>query len=144
MTKKKEVKVKAPKKMNQRVKKAWLAALRSRKYKQAQGMLREVDYDKEGKVVGYCCLGVLCDVFAKTPTGRKEKAKWKDGSFLGEETYLPDKVREWAGLPGEDEERAYEAAKGYGKETVQEALITLNDSLGARFGRIANWIEKNL
>jgi hypothetical protein len=39
-----------------------VAALRSGKYKQAKGTLREKDGDE-----GYCCLGVTCDIF---PAGR--------------------------------------------------------------------------
>lgn len=137
----KTVKVKAPK-MKAAIKRRWVAALRSGKYKQSEGQLREVDYDNDRAVLGYCCLGVLCDVYANSKAGAH--AKWKDEGFLGETTYLPTEVREWAGLPGEDEASCYKPAPGYHHETVQEALTTLNDVIGAGFKRIAAWIEKNL
>ena len=44
--------------MHKTLKKNWLKALRSRKYKQGQGRLR-IDGPEQ---VAYCCLGVLCEV----------------------------------------------------------------------------------
>ena len=44
--------------MNARVKRLWIKALRSGKYKQGRGMLRR----GRGEKVTYCCLGVLCEV----------------------------------------------------------------------------------
>lgn len=46
--------------MNPEIKKKWVEALRSGEYEQTEGQLR-VD-DEKGKPVGYCCLGVLCEV----------------------------------------------------------------------------------
>ncbi len=43
--------------MNPEIKAAWLEALRSGRYKQGRGSLRENDE--------YCCLGVLCDIVPK-------------------------------------------------------------------------------
>jgi hypothetical protein len=40
--------------MNEEAKRLWVAALRSGKYDQTTGALRDG--------VGYCCLGVLCEV----------------------------------------------------------------------------------
>lgn len=44
--------------MNPEIKQRWVAALRSGEYKQAHHKLA----DAHG---GYCCLGVLCDLYAK-------------------------------------------------------------------------------
>ena len=41
--------------MDKRIKKKWVDALRSGKYKQGQGRLKGVDDT-------YCCLGVLCKI----------------------------------------------------------------------------------
>lgn len=45
--------------MKKRIKKLWIAALRSKKYKQAKGVLCRVESDGDKS---YCCLGVLEDV----------------------------------------------------------------------------------
>jgi len=80
--------------MNARIKKLWVAALRSGKWRKAKGQLR--------KSTNYrCCLGVLDEVYMED-TGRGE---WCEGIFtiLGEggETYfLGTEVMEWAGLDG--------------------------------------------
>ena len=152
---KKKEEVKGPK-MNARVKKSWLAALRSGKYKQARGALRELmedDDDESGEgepvVTGYCCLGVLCDLYAKSTPGRRRGHTWGEGwdgnLFLGEEGSLPDEVREWAGFPEEgDEGRFYRRTKNGSLETAQDVLVALNDSTKASFKKIAEWVEKNL
>ncbi len=44
-------------KMNPEVKQKWIGALRSGKYEQGTEKLRSVS--------GYCCLGVLCDLYAQ-------------------------------------------------------------------------------
>jgi hypothetical protein len=46
-------------KMNHEIKAHWVAALRSGEYKQTHRKLT----DNEGS---YCCLGVLCDLYART------------------------------------------------------------------------------
>ena len=43
--------------MNPEVKQKWIDALRSGKYEQGSEKLRSVS--------GYCCLGVLCDLYAQ-------------------------------------------------------------------------------
>lgn len=85
--------------MKEEIAKRWADALDSGEYKQGHGALRTAS----GK---FCCLGVLCDLYAKD-TGRK----WSDEFGLhdrsgihieGESSYLPEKVCEWAGATGED------------------------------------------
>lgn len=77
--------------MKPEIKAAWIAALRSGEYSQTTGHLRDD--------VGYCCLGVLCDLAAKEGIGQ-----WTDdGTFLtgGEmdnNSVPPDNVVVWAGL----------------------------------------------
>lgn len=41
--------------MNKGIKDRWITALRSEKYSQTKGNLRDDE--------GYCCLGVLCDLY---------------------------------------------------------------------------------
>lgn len=49
--------------MNKTIKAKWIAALRSGKYKQAKGVMRE---GPASNPKGFCCLGVLCDVVGQT------------------------------------------------------------------------------
>ena len=86
--------------MNQEVKAKWVAALRGGQYQQGPGYLRRNDK--------FCCLGVLCDLFAKEEHGDWEEsdeellkglffrfnARAGGGSMFG----LPGAVQEWAGF----------------------------------------------
>jgi hypothetical protein len=115
--------------MNKRIKKLWIKALRSGKYEQQQSALRVVE---DGDVLGYCCLGVLCEVYRRS-TGH---GKWAHSTFSvgGAESMsqLPDPVCEWAGI----EERNPKLGR-------IKTAITLNDQ-GKPFTFIADRIEKYL
>lgn len=120
-------------KMKPAVKKKWLAALRSGEYKQGKtGQLK----DEKG---GYCCLGVLCDVYAKT---KRKKGLWQGFRFMNESAFPAQQVWEWAGLG----ERNPNVKDGSGKT---DSLAEFNDGeFGERnrrnFKQIANYIEKSL
>lgn len=113
--------------MKKEIKKKWLRALRSGRYKQGKDYLH-----KNNK---FCCLGVLCDLYAK-----EKKVKWRKKVF-GEcsidysTLYLPDTVQKWAGL--EDGNPEIET-----DESVT-SLSVLNDNK-TPFREIANIIEKQL
>lgn len=79
---------------NQTVIKEWVESLESGRYEQGQNRLRDGDQ--------YCCLGVLCDMYAQ-----KFGVKWSSDDenldhFLGEWSALPREVQEWADLPTGD------------------------------------------
>lgn len=103
----------------------WLAALRSDKYVQSIGALRNGG--------GFCCLGVLCDV--STDMGKWEGGQWEKGGptdYVWLDTHknhwsgkLPQNLREAAGLSEWDEEK----------------LMEMNDR-GQSFKKIANRIEE--
>jgi hypothetical protein len=117
--------------MNPKVKKKWIAALRSRKYKQCSNKLCEID-EKGNK--SYCCLGVLCNLY--------NPKLWDDtGRFLEAELELPYEVVKWAGLENEDPiltaETSLASEKSY-------SASQLNDIHGKKFYEIANYIERNL
>lgn len=121
------------KRMNKKIKKLWLEALRSRKYKQGDGYLK----DKDGK---FCCLGVLCDIYAE-----KMGLEWEmDDSFdsayrfIDQQAYLPKKVQEWAGL-----EHLGGVVLGEDKDGDDVDLTHLNDG-GRKFYQIARIIEEKL
>ena len=59
--------------MDKQVKKIWLAALKSGKYLQGQGSLRS-KAQRRGGCDGYCCLGVLCDLYI---SHKNKTASWR-------------------------------------------------------------------
>lgn len=134
-------------KMNPDVKAQWLAALRSGDYKQVTGALkrefRRHEYDGVTEV-GYCCLGVLCEVAVKNdviePSVPQEgyTAYW---TYDGANETLPDGVREWAGLA--DISPSVPSPYGDGGTRIQE-LAYLNDDQGKTFAEIADLIEAGL
>jgi hypothetical protein len=80
--------------MNADIKQLWIDALRSGKYKQGYGRLR----DEEDTETQFCCLGVLCDLHAKA-TGA---GSWGGDSYFAggvqENQSLPRTVVWWAEL----------------------------------------------
>lgn len=111
--------------MNQDIKAEWVAALRSGKYEQTNGALKDED--------GFCCLGVLCDV-VKDRVG----LSWRklEGSCvtltMGDATgSLPTQVSIFAGL---------NTSPMVGKDS----LIYLNDIKRLNFKAIADAIEAHL
>ena len=81
--------------MKKTVMKKWVSALRSGKYKQGEGRLRDSDNN-------FCCLGVLCDLHRRE-TG---KGRWRKGMyFAGDDCHdeiTPNAVADWAGLHEQD------------------------------------------
>lgn len=80
--------------MLKRIKTKWLKALRSGKYRQVKGAMRRGILDNE-KTFGYCCLGVLTDLYCKEIGKDFEDVR-------GGCCYLPNTVQEWAGLERND------------------------------------------
>jgi hypothetical protein len=113
--------------MNPQIKQKWVSALRSGKYQQTQRRLHDEN--------GFCCLGVLCDLY-----GKENNVEW-DLANNGHNVYvfqdmvgcLPVSVKEWADLedcnPRVDDQT--------------DSLIGLNDT-GCTFEQIADVIEKQL
>lgn len=87
--------------MKKTIKDRWLGALRSGEYKQGTAALKTP--------LGFCCLGVLCDLYIKEGNNN---AEWQGTSFEeevdeeycghGEDEELPDTVMKWAGLEDND------------------------------------------
>lgn len=104
--------------MKKSIKKKWVAALRSGKYKQGKRAL----VAGRGKASTYCCLGVLCDILPKPA---------KKG------------VRHW----GENGGRYFLSRKALALvdlDPIQAGgLAAMNDS-GDSFGQIADYIECHL
>ena len=110
--------------MNQQVKEKWVSALRSGDYEQTQNYLHKED--------GFCCLGVLCDLY-----GKEHNVVWElvNGdtyyAFQDKKAILPVSVVEWAGVEDEN------------PEICKTPLSRLNDN-GSTFNEIADLIEEHL
>jgi hypothetical protein len=121
--------------MNERIKKLWLDALRSDKYKQARDRLRDGD--------GFCCLGVLCDIVKNDVGGRWEGPEDNAQFIVGYEHAtgaLPAAVQELAGLKQANPEIEAIMIKD---ENAPVSLAGMNDH-GVSFAEIADIIEEHL
>lgn len=118
--------------MNPEVKKLWTSALLSGEYQQAKGKLRD-----EG---GFCCLGVLCDVYVKHSGNPDVKWDKYESSYtysiFGKGGTIPDVVMEWAGLLQRDPSISWSG------ET--HMISVLNDYEGLNFKQISQVIEEQL
>ncbi len=100
---------------------AWVAALRSGEYAQTKKRLHDRN--------GYCCFGVLCEVFDRFYPNVLRRY-WEDDreNINGSFCYIPDIVRNAVGLRNR-----------YGN-TGNSTLWTMNDD-GTPFAAIADLIE---
>ena len=116
--------------MDKKLKRKWLEALRSGKYKQGNTFL-----NRNNK---FCCLGVLADIMGLT---------WKkhplSGNFVDAKTVCCYKnARGNLSHSGSLDSAELQKA-GFGS-VIQDELIEMNDSRMLSFSKIAAWIEKNL
>lgn len=112
--------------MNKRIKKLWIKALRSGKYKQGRDKLRQGRGDNRT----YCCLGVLESLHCAA-TGKPFRRN-PHGETLSQRTAA------WAGIDRNEGDAMVESETG-----SNVYLATLNDT-GYSFDRIADRIEKHL
>ena len=116
--------------MKQEIKEKWVEALRSGEYSQTKNTLR----DKHG----FCCLGVLCDLYRKE-TGLLE---WVDEGRhfvidgIGNFTTLNSNVMDWAELKDNN--------PMVWIDNVNITSVAQVNDRGATFSEIADLIEKNL
>ena len=108
----------------QRLARRWVAALRSERYRQVREHLRTD--------LGYCCLGVACDVYRPGRWRRRTDGEWV---FLNDNAVLP------LGVVDAFQLRATDGRFGPRLET--DSLLIANDR-GESFAWIANLIEREL
>lgn len=115
--------------MKPEIKQRWIEALRSGRYAQSQEKLRTSQ--------GYCCLGVLCDLYIQD----HEDTQWEklDERYLIDKhgKYLPDKVIEWSGV---NSSSPYSPSENTNERVF---FADLNDK-GYTFDQIAQIIEEQL
>lgn len=117
--------------MNQQIKQSWLGALRSGDYQQTRGRLRDT--------TGFCCLGVLCDLYAKEKNLKWEEYPLQMGCgyrLYDESCTLPKQVMDWSGLQESNPTLTYD-------DELNMDLARLNDD-GFSFNSISNLIEEQL
>lgn len=107
------------------VRNKWVAALRSGHFPQGNGELVTTRYGEEAKPVGYCCLGVLCEL--DTQARREGNTYYFPGDLLHTTSIPPDYSQDRMGLHNE----------------AQDCLIALNDH-GVSFANLADVIEEYL
>lgn len=112
---------------------AWVDALRSGKYEQAQGALAPLGENDEP--VGFCCLGVACELAnaAGVPlrTNRAATFEGYSRTYDDDAAVLPTSVREWLGLA---------TSSGVYGESMQ---LTARNDEGVTFAEIADLIEQH-
>lgn len=134
--------------MDIKVKQKWLTALNSGKYEQTKGRLK-------GKT-GFCCLGVLCDLYAEE---HPESDGWDDENrtvnfSVGYTNFydadrnfndcvLTPAVKEWAGLTYADPAITPVASKrsGLSDSSPRDSLARANDS-GYNFLELSQIIRR--
>ena len=124
--------------MKKEIAKKWIKALRSGKYKQGKGYLKQFNSKNEPR---HCCLGVLCELYDQQMKKNHKKTFHSEHmiSIAGTDFIrinkhdggLPKVVKEWAGISH---------CLGMIEHTY---LADLND-YGKKFSTIADIIEKNV
>ena len=133
--------------MKKEVAKKWVKALRSGKYKQGKGYLKQFNSKNEPR---HCCLGVLCELYndemkKKYKKTLSTKIRNKNSGtdcvvFNNKEGGLPKVVMKWADI--------YDPIGRFEVENPDYVadiycLADLNDG-GKKFSTIASIIEKNV
>lgn len=98
--------------MTKELKQQWIEALRSGEYKQIKNILKDE--------IGYCCLGVLCDIIPDWTISEDGDSVVELGRY---NTY--DKIEKILGVDS-------------------TTLTTMNDDDGKTFAEIADYIEQNI
>jgi hypothetical protein len=152
--------------MLQEVAQEWVKALRSGNYKQTHGYLNILESNERDVPVGFCCLGVLCEIAVNDglvdnldiyDVNADSRRRFDARTYDGASALLPGKVGQAYGIHDGDggsltiaEVREFispdvlrEIGGGQGEEfdNIKVTLVDLNDS-GATFEQIANVIER--
>ena len=136
-------------KMNPEVKQKWIDALRSGDYEQGSEKLRSVS--------GYCCLGVLCDIYSREHDTQWEFRGYDELSdetnphpmdywyFDGHSEFLPESVMNWAGLKTHNPSVRVDIEDNFGDDNsfYTDEIANVNDS-GYTFNDLSKIIEQQL
>lgn len=140
--------------MNEEIKAQWVSALRSGEYEKGRGVLHRVRRDESGtEIATFCCLGVLCDLAYKAGVVDRQlvtastnetvfayRSLNADEGDVGDRSYLPPDVGEWADIDTHSPEVVF----GTGALARTNTLANLNDEEFRQFEPIADLIENQL
>lgn len=118
------------KKLPKAFKRKWIAALRSSKYKQGYGKLKQkelIHLEGNEEIMTYCCLGVACEV-----VGAKINMKINPGLIL-DSRHIQGITKIPKLLYGDTSDN-----------NIVHKLTEMNDRKQWSFKRIATWIDKHL
>lgn len=128
--------------MDNRIKGLWLDALRSGEYEQGAGQLRNTltgynedtdSFEPTGEFT-YCCLGVLCDLYAK-----ENDVEWHESDLiLDKGAFPPNQIAIWAGLNVDQKVGLFGFESGEPHD-----VVSMNDR-GESFETIADIIERSV
>ena len=123
--------------MKEEIRKRWVQALCSGKFKKGEGSLYNSDSES------HCALGVLCELAVQDGVTQRRDSRHGGPSFYGKDgegcdSILPPEVVEWAGLDSPSPMVSY--ADESNGETNFWTVSEMND-LGASFEYIAEKIE---
>lgn len=116
--------------MNKQVAEIWVAALRSDKYKQTNGVLTRITEDG----MKHCCLGVLCELAVENGVQLEVWDNESNRLYDDAEGMPPKAVTEWAGL---------EKYQGQGITVSASKYADMNDAQHKTFMEIADEIERD-
>ena len=119
--------------MKPEIKSKWVAALKSGEYAQGE---RRVLNDGFG---GWCCLGVLCDIYAKEFGDLWERSGEGLRLSIGSCYYPPNEVRKWADF--------HEDESPVSIGNIERSVAVHNDGVNCprrTFAEIADAIEAQL
>lgn len=118
--------------MKKDIAKIWIDALQSGEYKQGTEYLCA-----DGQ---YCCLGVLCDLYAQNAADNlrivekfKGDSEFRITYYNHDSEVLPDVVQEWAGMSSN--------AGKYMDDTLFESSLASDNDQGDSFDELAKKIE---
>lgn len=148
-------------KLDPEVKQQWLDYLRGGDFKQVTGGLKNFRSDADDNLtdeIGYCCLGVLCEVAVKNSILPESVREKESGRWVPDPNDDDDDEGHWEEWPEEEAPAlpSWAYAAGYSDMPpssvydwsglsihVAKYLAHKNDD-GATFGEIADFIEREL
>lgn len=141
--------------MDERVKREWVAELRSGKWAQGRERLNRGGETKDGGT--HCCLGVLSEIAVREGVIEKRLDSGCSGYSYGtwssqdmyrtsdvEENYLPKAVQEWAGLDDLNPRVKWDGRVDSDWDDDLTTLAKYNDNGGYSFEDIADMVERDL
>lgn len=121
--------------MKREIARRWAEALTSGKYEQTKGKLQRIEPSEKGEPVGFCCLGVLCELAVADevipPAVHSSLLGTAGYGASGTDGVLPDEVQEWAGVEVNDPSL----------EPDHAPASHLNDTVGKTFEELAEAIK---